>query len=69
MAKDFYWLLHEKTRNNYVYTIKQIIMHAKQTLLFSSDAPWVKKDACDSLLDVTMVHTMAPSRANWSWYT
>lgn len=33
---------------------KQIIMHAKQTLLFSSDAPWVKKDARDGLFDVTM---------------
>ena len=29
-------------------------MHAKQTLLFSSNAPWVKKDARDGLFDVTM---------------
>ena len=33
---------------------KQIIMHAKQTLLFNPDAPWVKKDASDGLFDVTM---------------
>ena len=33
---------------------RKIIMHAKQTLLFSSDAPWVKKDACEGLFDVTM---------------
>ena len=29
-------------------------MHAKQTLLFSPDTPWVKKDARDGLFDVTM---------------
>ena len=33
---------------------KQIIMHAKQTLLFNPDAPWVKKDASNGLFDVTM---------------
>ena len=29
-------------------------MHAKQTLLFSPDTPWVKKDARDGLFNVTM---------------
>ena len=29
-------------------------MHAKQTLLFNPDAPWVKKGANDGLFDVTM---------------
>ena len=33
---------------------KQIIMHAKQTLLFNPDAPWVKKGASDGSFDVTM---------------
>ncbi|KAK3754679.1 hypothetical protein QZH41_004538 [Actinostola sp. cb2023] len=33
---------------------KQIIMHAKQTLLYSGDVPWVKKDTSDDLFDVTM---------------
>lgn len=33
---------------------KQIILHAKQTLLFNSDVPWVKKDAPDGLFDITM---------------
>jgi len=33
---------------------KQIIMHAKQTLLYRGDVPWVKKDTSDDLFDVTM---------------
>ena len=33
---------------------KTIIMHAKQTLLFSNDEPWRKKDNNNSLFDVPM---------------
>ena len=29
-------------------------MHTKQTLLFSSNTTWVKKDACHGLFDITM---------------
>ena len=61
---DFYPSITEKLlsaaidfASEYVNTSpseRQIIMHAKQTLLFSSNAPWVKKDARDGLFDVTM---------------
>ena len=35
-------------------TDREIIMHVKQTLLFSEDVPWVKRDATGGLFDVTM---------------
>ena len=35
-------------------TDKQVILHAKKSLLFNEGVPWTKKDAPDSLFDVTM---------------
>ena len=35
-------------------TDREIIMHAKQTLLFSEGVPWVKRDATGGLFDVPM---------------